>query len=137
MSVSFELDNGKIKKYPTWWTEYGCEGYYPEKPYHTKCGLSFKKEPENGACDHLECAIDAAKTEAIRAPMIFGSLLLLYFILLWYDKGNFLAAVHEFMGLFILFILIILSSISPFRHWLVLREYKNHGTIHGIGARRL
>lgn len=76
MSVRFELDNGKIKQYPTWRTERESEGYSPEKPYHTKCGLSFEKEPENGACGHLECAIRCRKTEVIRAPIIIGSLLL-------------------------------------------------------------
>jgi hypothetical protein len=29
VSIRLELDNGKVKEYPTWCKEYGSEGYYP------------------------------------------------------------------------------------------------------------
>jgi|WetSurMetagenome_2_1015567.scaffolds.fasta_scaffold1055216_1 hypothetical protein len=137
MSLKFEMDSGKIKQYPTWWTDLGCEEYYPEKPYRTKCGLSFKKDPENGACDHLECAIDAARTNAINAPLVLCSLFLMDLVSTWYGKGDFLVALHESMLFIIPILFVMLFSLSPFRHWMELREYKNHGTIHGRRARRL
>jgi hypothetical protein len=136
MSVNIELSNGKIKQYATYWTELPCEDYYPEKPYHTKCGLSFKKEPRGEACGHLECAIDAAKNDAYKVPAVFVSLNLMLIIAGWYEFGDFLAAVYESRILLIVsLILYILMSLSPLVHWLELREYKNHGTIRGQKAR--
>jgi hypothetical protein len=137
VSVKFELDNGKKKEYETWWTEYGSEGYYPDKPHHTKCGLSFKKNPKDGACDHLDCALDAAKKEAIVPVALYWSLFITMIIAVWYEKGDPLAGIQESGYLIIFGTILLLMSIFPFRRWLELREYKNHGTIHGRTARKL
>jgi len=59
-------------------------------------------------------------------------------VLYWYNKGELLAAVRDAVGAFIIFVpLIILMSVFPFKRWLELREYKNHGTIHKRRACRL
>ena len=135
MSAKFELDNGKLKEYPTWWTDLGSEGCYPEKPYHTKCGLSFKEKED--ACDHLDCAVDAAKEETIRNVGMYCLFSFMMIVGVWYEKGDILAAVREEYGFFIIFgFIYILISIPPARQWLELREYKNHGTIHGRKAHR-
>jgi len=136
--VRIALDNGKIKDYPTWWTEYGTEGCYPDKPHHTKCGLSFKKDPKENACEHLDCAIDSAKHEATIPLMIYSSLYIMLIIAGWYEKGDLLLAIRGSDGFFIFFgLFFLIMSISPFRRWRELNEYKNFGTIHGRSARRL
>lgn len=137
VSVKFELDNGKTKEYETWSTEYVSEGYCPDKPHYTKCGLSFKKNPVDGACDHLDCAMDAAKKEAIGPVVIYWSLFIMVIIAGWYEKGDPLAGIRESGYLIVFGIVILLMSAFPFRRWLELREYKNHGTIHRRTARRL
>ena len=134
VSVKFELDNGKTKEYETWWTEYGSEGYYPDKPHHTKCGLSFKKEPKDGAYGHLDCAMGAAKTDAVRPVAIYCGLYIMMIIAGWYEKGDLLAGVRESSGFLIFGPIMLLMSVFPFRRWLELNEYKKHGTIHGRTA---
>jgi hypothetical protein len=137
VSVKFELDNGKTKEYETWWTEYGSEGYCPDEPHHTKCGLSFKKDPKDGACDHLDCAIVAAKRDAILPLAVCCFLTLIMVAGGWYEKGDLLARIREFEGLIVFGPILLLMSIFPFRRWLELNEYKKYGTIHGRTARRL
>ncbi|HEX7445651.1 MAG TPA: hypothetical protein VF300_04600 [Methanothrix sp.] len=137
VSVKFELDNGKTKEYATWWTESCSEGYYLDKPYHTKCGLSFKKEPKDGACGHLDCAMGAAKKEALGPVAIYCGFSIMMIIAGWYEKGDLLAGIREFEGFLIVFSPIMLISVFPFRRWLELNEYKKYGTIHGRRARRL
>jgi hypothetical protein len=135
--VRIALDNGKIKDYPTWWAEYGSDGYYPDEPYHTKCGLSFKEDPKDGACGHLDCAMGAAKNEALYPVGMYCFFFVMMIVIEWHEKGDLLAGIRE-SGFFIVFgPIMLLISISPFRRWLELREYKNHGTIHGRTARRL
>jgi hypothetical protein len=138
VSAKFELDNGKTKEFPTWWTKYGAEGYYPDKPYCTKCGLQIKKNPKNYACDHLECAIYAAREDAIFHVGMICTLFFMYIVFGWSEEGDPLAVIREMGGFFIMFSPIcLLMSLFPFKRWLELREYKNHGTIHGRMARRL
>jgi hypothetical protein len=56
----------------------------------------------------------------------------------WYEYGDLLAGILESEGFLIIFgIICILMARSPARRWLELREYKNHGTIHGRMARKL
>ena len=137
VSVKFELDNGKTKKYATWWAEHGSDGYYPDEPYHTKCGLSFKEDPKDGACGHLDCAMGAAKTEAIEPVALYFGITIIMIIAGWYEKGDPLAWIRESGYIIIFGIILLLMSVFSFRRWLELREYKNHGTIHGRTARRL
>lgn len=132
------LDNGKIKDYPTWWTEYCTEGYYPDKPHHTKCGLSFKKDPKENACEHIDCAIDSAKHEATIPVKIYCLLSIMMIVVGWYEMGDLLLGIKEFEGFFILSgLFILIMSIFSFRSWLELNEYKKYGTIHGKRASRL
>lgn len=137
MSIKLELDNGKLKQYTTLMVDYGCDGYYPEKPYHTKCGLSFKDYPKDGACDHIECAIEAARWEAIYPIMICFILSIMMIAINWHEKGDILKGIQDSESVLIFGPLFVLTSISPFKRWLELREYKNHGTIHGQKAKRL
>jgi hypothetical protein len=140
MSVKFQLDNGEIKEYPTWQTDYGSEGCYPEMPYYTKCGLSFKADPKRGtgACDHLECAIDAAKGEASFPLFLMCFLIIMMVVGEWYENADIYTSIKDNEGSIIVFgFFSVLMSISPSLRWLELREYINKGTIHGIGARRL
>jgi hypothetical protein len=138
VSVKFELDNGKTKKYATWWTEYYSEGYYPDEPYHTKCGLSFKKDPKDGACGHLDCAMGAAKTEAIGPVAMFCLFSIMMIAAGWYEKKDLFTGFQDAEGFIMVFgPIMLLMSIFPFRRWLELNEYKKHGTIHGRTARRL
>jgi hypothetical protein len=138
VSVKFELDNGKLKTYETYWTIYGSEGCIPERPYITKCGLSFEEAPKERACGHLECAIDAAKNEAFHLASLLCILSPLYIFFMWFEKRNLLTAVLDAAGFFIMFIpFVILLSVFPFKRWLELREYRDRGTIHGRRARRL
>ena len=56
----------------------------------------------------------------------------------WYEKGDLLLAIRGSDGFFIFFgLFFLIMSISPFRRWQELNEYKNFGTIHGRSARRL
>jgi len=138
VSVKFELDNGKLKEYPTLGTEYGTEGYYPDKPYFTKCGLSFKKYPKDGACDHLDCAIYAARDKVLTRTIVCCILPVWMIVLEWIDKGDLLQAFRDWEGFLIMgALLCLLISISPTRRWLELNEYMKQGTIHGRRARRL
>ena len=138
MSAKFELDNGKLKEYRTFCTDLGDGVSHPGRPYHTKCGLSFTEVSKDGACDHLECAIYAARDGAIYP---IAEYCLLSFILIvsgYYGQGDLFAGFREEEGFLIIFGFLFISlSLLPFRHWLELREYKNHGTIHGRIARRL
>jgi hypothetical protein len=116
VSIRLELDNGKAKEYPTWWTEYSSEGYSPEKPYHTKCGLSFKKDLKDSACGHLECAIYAAKEEAILPVAMYFLFSTMMIVAGWYKYGDLLAGILESEGFLIIFdIICILMAISPAR----------------------
>ena len=138
MSVRFELDNGKLKEYSTLLIEYGAEGYYPAKPYTTKCGLSFKKYPKDGACDHLDCAIYAARDRAIYPVGMYCLFSIMMILIGWHETGSLLAGIQEsesYLAIFGSFF--ILFSILPARRWLELNEYKNHEKIHGQRARRL
>ena len=138
MSVKFELDNGELKEYPTWTTDYGTEGCYPEEPYHTKCGLSFKEYPKNGACDHLECAIHASREETIFPVAMYCLFSIMMIAIGWYEKGGLLEGIRDSEGFLIVFgSFFMLMSVFPFKRWLELREYKNHGSIHGRKARRV
>ena len=135
MSAKFELDNGKTKEYATCWCLSGAES--PDEIYRTKCGLSFDHDPKDGACDHLDCAIHAAICEAIipaAIPFLFPFIMI---IIGWHYEGDLLAAVRK-MGYFIIILVpfSILFSVFPFKRWLELREYRNHGTIHGRRAQR-
>jgi|GEM_PF-2100645 hypothetical protein len=137
MSIKFELDNGKLKQYTTLMTEYGSEGYYPEKPYYTKCGLSFKNFPKDGACDHIECALYAAKREAFYPITMFCFFSIIMIAAYWYENRDLIRGIQESEGFLIMFgPLSALLSIPVFKQWLELREYMNHGTIHGKKARR-
>jgi hypothetical protein len=136
VSAKFELDNGKLKEYRTFWIDLGDGVSLLGRPCHTKCGLSFKEKED--ACDHLDCAVDAARTEALYLAKFSGVLALFAIVLTWYDMGDLLAAVRGTVGTFIKLVpLIILISVFPFKRWLELREYRNHGTIHGRRACRL
>jgi hypothetical protein len=138
VSVKFDLEDGKSKKYETYWTIPGSDGYIPDRPYITKCGLSFEKEPKDGACGHLECAIDAARKEALYLAELLCVLSPMYIVFMWYDKRDLLAAVLDAVGFFIMFVpFIILLSVFPIKRWLELREYRDRGTIHRRRARRL
>lgn len=141
MSVKFELDNGEQKDYPTWYTIYSDAECRPEMPYRTKCGLSFKADPiwGKGACGHLECAIEVAKYEALLLPVLTCVFAIGYTAIEWYEHGYIYTSIQGHMAFVIIIfsIVSVLLSISPARSWLELREYKNKGTIHGIGARRL
>lgn len=137
MSIKLELDNGKLKQYATLMTDYGLEGYSPEKPYHTKCGLSFKEYPKDGACDHIECAIEAARWKSTYPIMMYCIFSIMIIAVSWHEKGDLLAGIQDSEGFLMLGPLLMLMSISPFMSWLELREYKDHGTIHGQKAKRL
>jgi len=73
MVLRLQVENGKIKEYPTFWfcisTEPGVKS-----TYQTKCGLSFENNPKTMACDHLDCALYAPKME-----VIYPSVMLLVF----------------------------------------------------------
>lgn len=73
MAVRLQLENGKIKEYHTYWTSQSTEPGI-KSTHHTKCGLYFEDTPKTGACDHLDCAIHAAKEEAIR-PLVLITIL--------------------------------------------------------------
>jgi hypothetical protein len=137
MSLKFELDNGKLKEYPTWWI-LGTEGdSRQDKLCHTKCGLSFKEEQKDSACDHLDCAIDAARTEGLFPLELSCAFFFMWIAFGWYEKGDLLAAIRQMEGTFITCVLLSVPiSVFCFKHWLELREYKNHGTIHGRMAHR-
>jgi len=139
VSVRLELDNGNVKEYATMWTDYGSEVYYREKPYHTKCGLSFKKYPEDGACDHIECAISAAKDGAIYPIEMCCMFSIMWIAIGWYEKGDLLDGIQDPKGILIICGLIFLGlfSLSSFKRWIELREYRDRGTIHGRKARKL
>ena len=140
MSVKFQLDNGELKEYPTCKTLRCDSEYRPEMPYRTKCGLFFKDDPKGGtgACGHLECAIDAAKGEALFLPILTCVFAVWMTVCGWHEHENICRSFQESIALIIIFgSLSVRSTISPTRRWLELREYKNKGTIHGIGARRL
>lgn len=56
----------------------------------------------------------------------------------WYEKGDLLLAIRGSDGFFMFFgIFFLLMSISPFRRWRELNEYKNCGTIRGRSAERI
>ena len=136
MSVKFELDNGKTKEYSTCWGLSSAES--PDEEYRTKCGLRFDHEPKDGACDHLDCAIHASIYEVIIPSAISFLFPLMMIVIGWHYEGDLLAAVRGAGGLLILLVPInILTSVFPCRRWLELREYRNHGTIHGRRAHRL
>ena len=140
MSVKFELDNGELKEYSTWQPLQGSDGYSPEKPYRTKCGLSFKDDPSGGtgACGHLECAVCAAKDSALSTFFLLCFFMIMMISVAWYENIDIHTMIQDNGGTIILVGLFsILEAISPIRRWLELREYKNKGTIHGIDARRL
>ncbi len=88
MSVRFELDNGKLKEYSTLLIEYGADGYYPATPYTTRCGLSFKKYPKDGACDHLDCAIYAARDRAIYPVGMYCLISIMMILIGWHENGE-------------------------------------------------
>ena len=140
MSVKFQLDTGELKEYPTWHFRYGDSGYYPEMPYYTNCGLSFKNDPKDGtgACGHLECAVCAAKDRALSTFFLLCFFMIMMISVAWYENIDIHTMIQDNGGTIILVGLFsILEAISPIRRWLELREYKNKGTIHGIDARRL
>ena len=119
MFIKFELDNGKLKEYQTWWEVYGSEGYYPEKPYHTKCGLSFKEYPKDGPCEHFECAIYAAREEAIYPAGMYCLFSIMMIAISWHEKGDLLDGIQDSEGsLIVLGLLFGLMSVFPFKRWL-------------------
>jgi hypothetical protein len=93
---------------------------------------------KDGACGHLDCAMDAAKTEAFRPVAMFCFFSIMMMAAGWYEKRDLFTGFQDAEGFIIVFgPIMLLMSIFPFRRWLELREYKNHGTIHGRTARRL
>jgi hypothetical protein len=103
-----------------------------------KCDLRFDHNPKDGACDHLDCAIHAAMYKAIipaTIPFLFPSMMI---VIVWHCEVDLLAAVRRTGGLLVILVpIIILTSVLPVKRWLELREYINHGTIHGRRAHRL
>jgi hypothetical protein len=132
VSAKFELDNGKTKEYATCWGLSSAES--SDEIYRTKCGLRFDHDPKDGACDHMDCALHAAKINAILRCAVF----FIWFILGWSMAGNLLALFRGDLGIItILGYGIFVMSILDLKRWLELKEYKNNGTIHGRRAHRL
>jgi hypothetical protein len=136
VSAKFKLDNGKLREYATCWGLSSAES--SDEIYRTKCGLRFDHDPKDGACDHLDCAIDAARHEAIIPVAISCLFPFTMFVIGWHCEGDILAAVRGTAGIFIILVSFSIPfSIFPFKRWLELREYKNHGTIYRRMAHRL
>ena len=137
MAVRFQLDNGETKEYQTYWANYSSESTDPPK-YHTKCGLCFEKQPEGGACGHLDCAMHVARDNTLGPIGACIFFLCVWLIGSWYFTGDPFYQIQIERGLFAIFgILMLLMSISSLKSWRELREFKNHGTIHGVKAYRI
>jgi hypothetical protein len=137
MAFRLQLDNGKIKEYCTYMASYGPDpglggGYY------TRCGLHTEKRPENGACDHLNCAIHVAKDKTIW-PL--ASIILFPCIMIgleWLVTKNLAESVNEFAGLGVLMVILFIPfALLNFKRWWELTEFKNRGTIYGIKGHKL
>ncbi len=110
---------------------------YPEKPYHTKCGLSFKEYPKDGPCEHFECAISAAREEAIYPAGMYCLFSIMMIAISWHEKSDLLDGIQDSEGSLMAWPSFRSYVCIPFKRWLELREYKYKGTIHGKSARKL
>ena len=93
MVVRLQTADGKVRRFPTTYSEGQRESGIPEK-YATYCGMELKNAPkEHEECDHLDCAIHYAKQkknesrECFVICSVIGCLFLLYNILM---EGPFL-----------------------------------------------
>lgn len=138
MVLRLQLENGKIKEYPTHWTIHATES--GDQPWHyTKCGQKFEGNvPKTGDCDNLDCALDVPISEIkyyFKMGMIIS--LLMFFASLW-QKRDLISAVPDTMGISFFFgVFLIIISIFNYRKWSELNEYKKHGTIHGLKAYKM
>ena len=136
MAVRLQLENGEIKEYSTW-----CYDASPECPkplYYTKCGIETKEWDKSGGCDHLDCALEAEKHGVMVLTFVGAFFIPIMFIISYYETRNIAESASEAIDFLIfcgiLGLPVALLSLKP---WLELKEFKNHGTIGGIKARKL
>lgn len=134
MVVRLCTEDGKTWIYKTHQEKEG--GEYKPSSYFTKCGLEWKKEPENYlTCDHIDCAIDAQRRFAGQNGLII-LLILLYIICYFFESIK----EREIITLLIVGIVILgglFSILYLFKYDKKLRqltEYNLRGTINGMSA---
>lgn len=136
MVVRLQTADGKVRRFPTTYSEGERESGIPEK-YATYCGMELKNAPkEHEECDHLDCAIHCAKQRKNESHQYFilycvaAILLLIYNILM---EGPFLPFL--ILGLTALPALwCLIDELRAGKRFKELTEYKDLGTISGIKA---
>lgn len=134
MAVRLQLENGKVNEYATYWASNSGE---PEEKttYRTKCGLHFEEQPKGAACNHLDCAIYLARSDALVPLITYMILLCTWPIFGWYFDGDPLGVITQNKIYLIIFsIIMMIADAGSLRSWLELMEFKKHGTIHGVKA---
>ena len=81
MTFRLELDKWQIERISGLVDGLVSERYHPERPCHTKCDLSFKKEPTDSACDHPDLRDKCIRSEAILPVSA-------YFVSLYDDRSR-------------------------------------------------
>ena len=136
MALSLSLATGEIRTYRTSYPSWG------ENPsYHTECGKSWPNCPEQKEeCDHLDCALRAAKKEATQCLMFLVCCLLISIL----GRASFLGIISEGGWLILImafnvliFIFMIYALYKEREEMNELSEYKNRGTIGGIKALKI
>ena len=133
MALSLRLATGEIRTYRT---SYPGWGEYPT--YHTECGKFWPNCPkQEEECDHLDCALKAAKKEASKCLIFLICCLLISIlggsrILELISEGGWAILLLSF-GILI-FIFMIYALYHERMEMNELSEYKNRGAIGGIKA---
>lgn len=136
MALSLRLATGEVRTYRT-----SYPGWGDNPSYHTECGKSWPNCPEQGEeCDHLDCAIKAAKKEATQWLMF-----LVYWLLISILGGSrILESVYKGGWAILLIAFSILNLVLAIyvlyhekKEMNELNEYKNICTIRGIKALKI
>jgi len=147
MALKLKLENGEVKEYRTYYSEGGGE-FGPSK-HLTKCGLCWEKcPPAHEECDHTDCAIRVAEADIIN---IFGMgfLSICFGAILLREAIHFhRIAIGELVldgiwtlapGFSLIFIgmTAIRFAYGDHKKSQELNEFRKHGTVNGIQARRI
>jgi len=137
MAMHLELENGIIIKYPTYYKLYHDKGENVSFTIKSKCDM-----PEFTECDHLDCAVYAAEYTANDNKMDFRvslfccifwfSIAILGFNTVLRDLGFGLGGLIALFGSYSIW----QSNICAERAK-ELMEFRDHGTINGVKARKL
>lgn len=144
MVVRLQTEDGKTRKYPS--TYHAGAGKYSNIDIYTsKCGLAWTRDPpEEGECDHLDCAVYVAKQRSDDEPGFKKFIVILFalntlIILLYkiFDRGNLLIGMIV-PGLYILMgISLLAEERGVRRQFNQLTEFSDKGTINGVKAWRI